>query len=119
MGPLRASIGRLDGAEQFLLEPVRGKRPELLIGSTESCQRDGERVDCLAKRVEQILPGFPGDVGHSGEISSRVPGPSLEGGDCLPAAALEEVTLSTPERRRGRLAMQVLRSDRAPVRACS
>ena len=38
-----------------------------------------------------------------------------EGGACRPTSPGEELGFGLPQRRRGRLAMEVLRGDRAPV----
>ena len=64
MGPLRAAVRGLDWAEQLLLEPVGGHRAELLVGGAKRRERGGDVVDRVAKRVEQLLPGLAGDVGH-------------------------------------------------------
>src|SRR5215218_3852644 len=69
VGLLGTPVGCLDWAEELLLEPVGGDRAELFVGLAKGRERGGDVVDRLAERVEQLLPGFPGYVGHWSEVS--------------------------------------------------
>ena len=69
VGSFRTPIRGLDRAEELLLESIGRTRAELFIGPSEGRERGSAVVNRLAKRVEQLLPGFTGDVGHLGEVS--------------------------------------------------
>jgi NAD(P)-dependent dehydrogenase (short-subunit alcohol dehydrogenase family) len=62
----------LHGAEQLLLEPVRGRRAELFVGLAERGERHRDLVGCLGKDVEKVLPGLAGDIAHRPSVA--VPG---------------------------------------------
>ena len=78
MRALRAPVGELHGPEQLLLERVGRGLVEQFVGTAERCERDGDLVDRLGDRVEQLLPGLGSAVGHasvravsSGEMATR------------------------------------------------
>ena len=64
VGAARPGVGRLDGPEELLLEPVGRVVIELLVGIAEQCQRGARAVGGLGDGVEQLAPGLGGDVGH-------------------------------------------------------
>ena len=60
----------LDRAEELLLEPIGGNGGELFVGLGQRRQRDSDVVDRLGERVEQLLPGVAGDVGHPASLAA-------------------------------------------------
>ena len=67
---LRAAVGGLDAPEELLLELVRAALVEQLVGGAERRERHRDVVDRLGDVVEQVLPGFSGDVRH--QVGSRL-----------------------------------------------
>jgi hypothetical protein len=69
---LRAAVRGLDAPEQLLLEPVGAALVEQLVRRAERGERHRDVIDRLGDVVEQVLPGFLGDVRHQSGSRLRV-----------------------------------------------
>src|ERR1700733_904940 len=71
VGALGTTVGRLDGAEELLLQLVRVLVIELLVRLSQGRHRLGDLVDRNRQIAQYLLSSFGGCVGHSCEVSSR------------------------------------------------
>ncbi|MBV9415659.1 MAG: DUF47 family protein, partial [Solirubrobacterales bacterium] len=65
VSPPQASVRRLRGAKQFLLQTIRGLLVELLVGLRKRSDRERELIGRVGHVVEELAARFGGRVGHA------------------------------------------------------